>query len=83
MNGTPTLLLVHGSWHGPWCWEKLTTELDALGLASTTVALPCVGDDPMTLGDVTDDTRAVQEAAATIADDVIVVAHSYGGVPAT
>ena len=26
-----TLALVHGGWHGAWCWEQLTPELEALG----------------------------------------------------
>lgn len=83
MNGTPTLLLVHGSWHGPWCWEKLTPELEALGLPWATVALPSVGDDPKALGTIFDDAAAIEAAVARIEGDVVVVAHSYGGVPAT
>lgn len=83
MMETPTLLLVHGSWHGPWCWEKLTPELDRLGIVWRTVALPCVGDDPAKLGTVADDAAAIEAAAREIAGDVVVVAHSYGGVPTT
>ena len=26
-----TFALVHGAWHGAWCWERLTPELEALG----------------------------------------------------
>jgi hypothetical protein len=25
------LVLVHGSYHGAWCWERLTPELEKLG----------------------------------------------------
>jgi pimeloyl-ACP methyl ester carboxylesterase len=80
---TPVLLLVHGSWHGPWCWEKLTPELDQLGIAWKTVSLPCVGDEAAKLGTVADDAAAIEGAAREIAGEVIVVAHSYGGVPTT
>ena len=83
MRGTPTLLLVHGSWHGPWCWEKLTPELDRLGIAWRTVALPCVGDEATKLGTVADDAAAIEGAAGAIDGDVVVVAHSYGGIPTT
>lgn len=83
MRETPSLLLVHGSWHGPWCWEKLTPELDRLGIAWRTVALPCVGDDASKLGTVADDAAVIEKAAREIAGDVVVVAHSYGGVPTT
>lgn len=78
----PTLLLVHGSWHGPWCWEKLTPELDRLGIGWRTVALPSVGTDPKALGGVAEDARAIEKAAA-IPGDVVVLAHSYAGVPTT
>lgn len=83
MSGTPTLLLVHGSWHGPWCWEKLTPELDRLGLKWATVALPSCGTDPKALGSVLEDAAAIETAVAQIAGDVVVVAHSYGGIAAT
>jgi pimeloyl-ACP methyl ester carboxylesterase len=82
MRETPVLLLVHGSWHGPWCWEKLTPELDRLAIRHATVSLPSVGD-AQPLGTVADDAAAVEKAAGAIAGDVIVVAHSYAGVPAT
>lgn len=82
MRETPTLLLVHGAWHGPWCWEKLTPELDRLGLNWANVTLPSVGDG-QPLGSLEDDAAAIEAAAASIAGDVVVVAHSYGGVPTT
>jgi len=80
---TPTLLLVHGAWHGPWCWERFTPELDARGIAWRTVALPCVGDDPAALGGVTEDAQAIEAAAAEIPGDLVVLAHSYAGIPTT
>ena len=83
MSPTPTLLLVHGAWHGPWCWEHLTPGLDRLGIGWTTVALPSCGADPSRLGTVADDAAAIEAAVAGIAGDVVVVAHSYGGVAAT
>lgn len=79
----PTLLLVHGAWHGPWCWEKLTPELDRRGIPWRTVALPSVGNDPKALGGVAEDARAIEAAAAAITRDVVVLAHSYGGIPTT
>jgi pimeloyl-ACP methyl ester carboxylesterase len=83
MRKPPTLLLVHGSWHGPWCWERLTPELDRLGLRTATVALPSCGTDPAALGTVADDAAAVEAAVADIAGDLVVVGHSYGGVAIT
>jgi pimeloyl-ACP methyl ester carboxylesterase len=83
MRKPPTLLLVHGSWHGPWCWERLTPELDRLELPSATVALPSCGTDPASLGTVAEDAAAVEAAIADIAGDVVVVGHSYGGIAIT
>ena len=83
MKKAPTLLLVHGSWHGPWCWERLVPELTRLGLRSATVALPSCGTDPAALGTIADDAAAVEAAVADIAGDVVVVGHSYGGVAVT
>jgi pimeloyl-ACP methyl ester carboxylesterase len=58
-------------------------ELGRLGLASATVALPSCGTDPAALGTVADDAAAVEAAVGLIAGDVVVVGHSYGGVPIT
>ncbi len=36
--------LVHGSWHGAWCWERLEPELDARGHRAVAIDLPI--EDP-------------------------------------
>lgn len=74
-----TFLLVHGSWHGPWCWELLVPELVGRGHAAVTIQLPSCGHDVAALGDYPTDVAAVTERAATIDGDVLVVGHSYGG----
>ena len=35
-----TFGLVHGAFHGSWCWERLTPELERLGHRVLTVDLP-------------------------------------------
>ena len=75
----PTLLLVHGVWHGSWCWEALTPVLRADGWTTRTVDLPSAGER----AGVQDDARVVLEELAGIDGPVAVVAHSYGGVPVT
>jgi pimeloyl-ACP methyl ester carboxylesterase len=79
MREMPTFLLVHGSWHGSWCWDLLRPALQRRGHASFTVDLPSCGTNPAELGTYADDVRTVSEAAAAIAGDVVVVGHSYGG----
>lgn len=39
-----TFALVHGAWHGAWCWQRLTPELEERGHHVIAVDLPC--DDP-------------------------------------
>jgi pimeloyl-ACP methyl ester carboxylesterase len=39
-----TFALVHGAWHGGWCWDLLVDELEKRGHRSVAPDLP--GDDP-------------------------------------
>ncbi len=78
---SPTLVLVHGAWHGPWCWDRLITELD--GVPVRCVTLPSVGDDAATLGDLAADVAAVHDVVTSVDGPVVVCAHSYGGAPVT
>ncbi|AWW41334.1 alpha/beta fold hydrolase [Streptomyces cadmiisoli] len=78
MTAPPTLLLVHGAWHGGWCWDRLRAAMEAEGVDTRTVDLPSAGG----LGGIAEDTRVVREALAAMAGPVVVVAHSYGGIPA-
>jgi pimeloyl-ACP methyl ester carboxylesterase len=79
MIGTPVVLLVHGSWHGPWCWELLLPELEKRGIHSETVSLPSCGDKAEVLKGIPEDAEAIAEAANKLRGDVYVLAHSYGG----
>ncbi|WP_100810431.1 MULTISPECIES: alpha/beta fold hydrolase [unclassified Microbacterium] len=83
MTERPTLLLVHGAWHGSWAWAPLQTELASRGWDVRTVDLPTVhADDPRGLH-MTDDADAIARAIDDIEGPVAVVAHSYGGGPTT
>lgn len=68
--------LVHGAWHGAWCWEELTPELEALGHRVIAMDLPC--DETA----ATFETYAavVVEALAGEATNAVVVGHSLGGL---
>ncbi|MBV2353926.1 alpha/beta hydrolase [Streptomyces sp. J2-1] len=81
MNPLPSLLLVHGAWHAPWCWEQLAAELPDVDVR--TVALPSSGSDPKALGDLYDDAAAISGAVREIGGPTVVVGHSYGGCPVT
>jgi pimeloyl-ACP methyl ester carboxylesterase len=71
-----TFALVHGAWHGAWCWERLTPELESLGHRTITMDLPC--DDGSATFD--DYAAVVCQAIADIpGDELIVVGHSLAG----
>jgi pimeloyl-ACP methyl ester carboxylesterase len=71
-----TFVLVHGAWHGAWCWTRLVEHLNERGHAAIAVNLPC--DDSAagcaTYADV------VCEAARDVPGDMMLVGHSLGGL---
>jgi pimeloyl-ACP methyl ester carboxylesterase len=68
-------VLVHGSYHGAWCWNFLKPELERLGHRVTTVELPI--SDP-TLGAA--DYASVVERALDPGSEPILVGHSMAGL---
>jgi pimeloyl-ACP methyl ester carboxylesterase len=70
-----TFGLVHGAWHGAWCWERLVPELAARGHRAVAVELPCA--DPAAGAARY---AEVVDAALPATDDLVLVGHSLGGV---
>jgi hypothetical protein len=70
-----TFALVHGSWHGAWCWERLVPELEALGHRSVAIDLPVEDPD----AGLTRHAELVAESLADMDDDVVLVGHSLAG----
>jgi pimeloyl-ACP methyl ester carboxylesterase len=71
-----TFSLVHGAWHGAWCWERLIPELESLGHRTVAVDLP--SDDPDATFEAYADVVAESLEAAAGAD-AILVGHSMAG----
>jgi pimeloyl-ACP methyl ester carboxylesterase len=83
---TATTVLVHGAWHGAWCWDRVIEGLAAKGLPSVAVDLPGHGRDTGPLGDLHGDAARVGELLDELAatgSDVVLVGHSYGGAVIT
>jgi pimeloyl-ACP methyl ester carboxylesterase len=76
-----TFVLVPGAWHQPEIWNLLRGELSALGHDSQAVRLATNG--PSARGGLQDDAAAIRESILSVPGPVVVVAHSYGGIPAT
>ncbi len=85
----PTIVLVHGAWHTPTHWEPLIKSLKSYGYRTRTPALPSTLD-PNVPGteiptDQEPDIAVVRQAVMEELDlgfNVVVVPHSYGGMPA-
>ncbi|NYI08168.1 esterase/lipase family protein [Allostreptomyces psammosilenae] len=72
-----TFVLVHGAWHGPWAWDRLTPLLHRAGARTVTPALTLEADTGLH-----DHVREVVTAldATAGADDLVLVGHSYAGL---
>lgn len=71
-----TYAMVHGAWHGAWCWERLTPELEALGHRVIAMDLP-IEDSAATFDDYANIVCAATQDVAGA--DLILVGHSMGG----
>ncbi len=77
-----TFVLVHGAWHGAWCWYKVVPRLTQAGHEVFAPDLPSLGRDRTPIAEISLDRWAdsickVVEAAA---EPVILVGHSRGGI---
>jgi len=78
-----TVVLVHGAWHGAWCWAALQHALDDRGIPSLAIDLPGHGASTLPLGDLHGDAQHVGEVLDRIGGPVVLVGHSYGGAVIT
>ena len=79
-------VLVHGAGNGAWCWYKLVPLLKLLGHRVTALDLGSSGVNPKRLDElasVYDYVQPLMELVASLPQDekVILVGHSYGGLP--
>jgi len=78
-----TFVLVHGAWHGSWCWKRVRRELQSGGHDVFTPTLTGVADRSHLLtAEVTLETH-ILDVANLIEweelDDVVLCGHSYAG----
>ncbi|MDI3308570.1 MAG: alpha/beta fold hydrolase [Acetobacteraceae bacterium] len=82
-----TYVLLHGAWHGAWCWKYVAAGLRAQGHAVFTPTQTGLGDRHHLLSrDITLDTFVADVVNAIEAEelqDVILVGHSFGGLGIT
>jgi pimeloyl-ACP methyl ester carboxylesterase len=80
-------LLVHGAWHGAWCWRHVIAGLVRAGHRAHAVTLTGVGERAHLLRrDITLETHVQDVVAALEAeelDNATLVVHSYAGMLGT
>ncbi|GAB7042420.1 MULTISPECIES: alpha/beta fold hydrolase [Catenuloplanes] len=77
------LVLIPGAWHGAWAWQPVARRLRAAGHRAVPLTMPGLDGDPsgVTLADAID--HVVDTIVRLDLRDVVLVAHSWGGYPAT
>ena len=82
-----TYVLIHGAWHGSWCWRRIIPLLSAKGHHVVAVTLTGLGDRThLANADVDLDTHVTDVVAFLEMEDlsdVVLVGHSYGGMVIT
>ena len=77
-----TFVLIHGGWHGAWCWDRVAPLLEQAGHEVVALDLPGHGEDLTPAVEVTLEsyTDRVIGALDALPEPVVLVGHSLGGV---
>jgi pimeloyl-ACP methyl ester carboxylesterase len=79
-----TFVLVHGAWHGGWCWKQLMPLLRAAGHQVYAPTLTGLGERSHLLTPEIDMVTHIKDVNAVLEyedlHDVVLVGHSYGGM---
>jgi pimeloyl-ACP methyl ester carboxylesterase len=78
-SNTPTVVLVHGAWHGAWCWDRVVPLLGAADVPTIAVDLPGHGASTEPLGDLYAHVAFVRDLLERIDGPIVLCGHSYGG----
>ncbi len=80
-------LLVHGAWHGAWCWRRVVPLLAQAGHRVHAVTLTGVGERAHLLSPAIDLETHISDVMAAMdaeeMDSVVLVVHSYAGMLGT
>jgi pimeloyl-ACP methyl ester carboxylesterase len=87
LASSPVFVLVHGAFHGGWCWRRVGDRLTAAGARVFAPTMTGLGERAHLLNDMVgietffQDTVAVIEAEELT--DIVLVGHSFGGAVIT
>ena len=80
-------LLVHGAWHGAWCWRHVTEALIRAGHSAHAITLTGLGERSHLLHRGIDLETHIQDVLQALdteeMNDAILVVHSYAGMLGT
>lgn len=86
-NKVAKFVLVHGAWHGGWCYDLVARQLRSEGHEVYTPTLTGLGERSHLLDDRTDLKTHIQDVLNVIEwqdlDRIILCGHSYGGMVVT
>lgn len=81
------IVLVHGAWHGAWCWRRVLPLLRGAGVQSHAVTLTGLGERAHLLSPTIDLHTHIQDVIGLIETEelqrVVLVGHSYAGMVIT
>ena len=79
----PTFVLLHGAWHGGWCYSRVARLLRSKGYDVFTPTLTGLGERSHLASPAINASTHVQDVLNVIAfeglNDIVLVGHSYGG----
>jgi pimeloyl-ACP methyl ester carboxylesterase len=79
-----TYVLVHGAWHGGWCWRRVADLLEKHGHKVFTPTLTGLGERSHLVGAKVDLATHITDIVNVIKweelESIVLVGHSYGGV---
>jgi pimeloyl-ACP methyl ester carboxylesterase len=84
-TGAPkTFVLVHGAWHGGWCWRRVADRLQKGGHKVFTPTMTGLGERSHLVDGKVNLATHVRDIVNVIKweslNDVVLVGHSYGGI---